>query len=386
MSTDSLVELAELVLKNNYFEFNEKFLRQIRGTAIGTKFAPPYAIIYMAALEEDFLETIIKKPWLWWRYIDDIFMIWQHGEEELKLFLEKLNSFHPSIKFTCEYSREKVSYLDVQVVVREGKLKTDLCVKPTDSHQYLDPSSCHPYHCTKSIPYSQALRINRICSDNASFDQRCNELEEWLVKRNYNPNVVRKQVLKVRAVSTDFLLDKVKEVKNNDRPVLTLTFHPSLKNFQKVLNEAHIILTPNKEHRKVFGDTAPMIGWRKPKSLKDILVSAKIKTEASLISKSAPCCRPRCQICPFIVETDTFQNKDKSEKFDIRTGILNCSSNLVVYLIECQSCCKQYVGSTITPFRSRFNNYKTGSRKVSKAYPKKCKVFQEEFHRHFYNE
>ena len=91
-------------------------------------------------------------------------MIWQHGEDELKIFLKKLNNFHPSIKFTFEYSREKFNYLDVQVIVREGKLITDLHVKQTDSHQYLDPSSRHPYHCTKSIPYSRALRISRICS------------------------------------------------------------------------------------------------------------------------------------------------------------------------------------------------------------------------------
>ena len=62
------------------------------------------AIIYMAALEEDFLETLIKKPWLCWRYINDIFVIWQHGEDELKLF-KKINNFHASIKFTCEHSR-----------------------------------------------------------------------------------------------------------------------------------------------------------------------------------------------------------------------------------------------------------------------------------------
>ena len=83
VSTDNLIELAELVLQSNYFDLNERYLKQIRGTAIGTKFAPPYAIIYMAALEEDFLETHIKKAWLWWRYIDDVFMIWQHGEDEL---------------------------------------------------------------------------------------------------------------------------------------------------------------------------------------------------------------------------------------------------------------------------------------------------------------
>ena len=148
---------------------------------------------------------------------------------------KKLNNFHLSIKFTCEYSREKVNYLDVQVIVSEGKLITDLQVKQTDSHHYLDPSSCHPYHCTKSIPYSQALRINRICLENISFDLGCNELEEWLIKRNYNPTVVRKQVLKARAFSRDTLLDKTKKVRNSDRLVLTFIYHPSKKFFRASL-------------------------------------------------------------------------------------------------------------------------------------------------------
>ena len=95
----------------------------------------------MVALEEDVLQTLIKKPWLWWKYIDDKVMMWQHGEDELEIFLEKLNNLHPSLKFTCEYSREKVNYLDLQVIVRESRLITDI-------HQYLDPSSCHSYHYT----------------------------------------------------------------------------------------------------------------------------------------------------------------------------------------------------------------------------------------------
>ena len=179
--------------------------------------------------------------------------------------------------------------------------------------------------------------------------------------------MVRKQILKVRAFSRDTLLDKTKEVRNSDRLVLTLTCHPSIKNFKNILNEAHILLTPNKEHRKVFGDKPPMIGWRKPKSLNDHLVSAKVKSEPSSDNKSAPCCRSRCQFCPFIEETKTFQDKTR----------------MVVYLIGCKSCSKQYVCSTITPFRSRFNNYKSGARKVSKVYPKKYNVYQEQFHRHF---
>ena len=145
-------------------------------------------------------------------------------------------------------------------------------------------------------------------------------------------------------------------------------------------------MTPNKEHRKVFGDKPPMIGWRKPKSLKDHLVSAKIKCELSSDNKSALYCRSRCQVCPFIKEIKTFQNKDKSETFDIRKGILNCSTDLFFYLIECKSCFKQYVGSTITPIHSRFNNYKSWARKVSKVFPKNCNVYQKQFHHHFNSE
>ena len=81
--------------------------KQLRGTAIGTKIVPPYAIIFMDSLEEDMLNNSLLKPLVWWCYIDDIFMMWEHGEEELKKFLETLNCYHPTIKFTAEYSGRK---------------------------------------------------------------------------------------------------------------------------------------------------------------------------------------------------------------------------------------------------------------------------------------
>ena len=81
ISTDSLILLAECVLKNNVFEHNMTYFKQLNGTAIGTKFAPPYAILFMGYLEDKILNSLVEKPLVWWRYIDDIFMIWQHGEE-----------------------------------------------------------------------------------------------------------------------------------------------------------------------------------------------------------------------------------------------------------------------------------------------------------------
>ena len=170
--------MAELVLRNNIFNFNERTLKQKRGTTIGTKFAPPYSILFMAELEEKILERLDNKPYLWWRYIDDIFFIWEHGEEKLRDFVQTLNEVHPTIKFTAEWSQKSIIFLDVTVSLIDGQIETDVYVKPTDSHQYLHSFSCHPYHCKKSIPYSQAFRFNRICSKNNVFDFHCNNLEK----------------------------------------------------------------------------------------------------------------------------------------------------------------------------------------------------------------
>ena len=36
------------------------------------------------------LEAFEKKPMIWWRYIDDIFFICDHGEAPLKIFFEQV--------------------------------------------------------------------------------------------------------------------------------------------------------------------------------------------------------------------------------------------------------------------------------------------------------
>ena len=96
---------------------------------------------------------------MWWRYIDDVFLVWLHGEEKLRDFINFLNGAHDSIKFTAEWSSDRVNVLDVQVIKQDNKLVTDLFAKPTDTHQLLHRTSCHPSHTKKGIPYSQALRI-----------------------------------------------------------------------------------------------------------------------------------------------------------------------------------------------------------------------------------
>ena len=62
ISTESFIELAECLLKNNIFEHNLSFYKQLRGTAISTKMATPYAIIFFGNLEERFFSDCDISP------------------------------------------------------------------------------------------------------------------------------------------------------------------------------------------------------------------------------------------------------------------------------------------------------------------------------------
>ena len=84
ISSDALTELVKVVSKNYIFEFDESTFKQKRGTAIVTKFVPPDTILVMADFNEKMFESFEKKPMFWRRYIDDIFFVWEHGEESLK--------------------------------------------------------------------------------------------------------------------------------------------------------------------------------------------------------------------------------------------------------------------------------------------------------------
>ena len=92
--------MAEFVMKNGFFEFNNQIKLQISWTATGNKCAPIYACIFTDKLKTESLETQRDKPFCWVRPIDDFFFIWTHGQEKLKVFFEDINKFYPDLKLT----------------------------------------------------------------------------------------------------------------------------------------------------------------------------------------------------------------------------------------------------------------------------------------------
>ena len=89
-----ILDLLKLVLHNMYFQFNGDHYIQIGGTAMGTALAPNYANLFMDKFETKALKGYPLKPLIWKRFIDDIFLIWTHGQQELEKFVEYLNVLH----------------------------------------------------------------------------------------------------------------------------------------------------------------------------------------------------------------------------------------------------------------------------------------------------
>ena len=177
VSTKNLRNLESIALKENYFELGSRLYHQKLGTAIGTKFAPPYVNLFMACIEKRTFENSGYHPYLWLRFFDNIFRIWKYDLEKLQKFFKFLNAFHPMTKFTMDYSYETLNFMDVQVSKKNSTLETDLYCKDTDRNQYLHAKSCHRYVYKKYISFGPAIRLRRIISNDIVLDERLKELE-----------------------------------------------------------------------------------------------------------------------------------------------------------------------------------------------------------------
>ena len=139
---------------------------------MGTKMAVAFANIFMAHVEEEIIRQSKTKPREWKRYIDDIFSLWDSTRQEIYLFIEQTNNFHPTIKFTAEISEIETTFLDT-IIYKGDRFRNDSILdirthyKPTETFQYTHFTSCHP------------LGVNEVLLKEKPFDS----LEQTLLKQ-----------------------------------------------------------------------------------------------------------------------------------------------------------------------------------------------------------
>ena len=239
-------------------------------------------------------------------------------------------------------------------------------IKPTDKHQYLYHTSCHPRMCKESIPYAQALTLRRICSRLDWFIYRAADLCRFFVARGYKKAFSLKQIRRARLRTREETLAPHPRNAANRVPMV-LTYHPSLPNIGSILRELQPLLHCSEKCRKAIKDV-PFIAFQRSKSLGDYLVHAKLRLSTRLERSSkgtVVCGNRRCQVCKYLEQGERFTSYRTGKSYTINYE-LDCNNSNVVYLLSCKVCHAQYVGSTTTKFRLRFNNHKARFRAHSR--------------------
>ena len=170
------------------------------------------------------------------------------------------------------------------VSLKDGLIETDLYTKPTDKHQYLLISSCHPTHTKR-------------------YKQRCKELMDYLVNRGYELNFLKTQIRRASDISRSDTL-KPKPKQQTDTVPFVITYSPALPNISRIIHKHSNVLYSSGRCKNVLTNL-PLVAYRRCKNISDILVRAKLPEPTNTNQSRSPsgsfrCNKTSCTVCPFI--------------------------------------------------------------------------------------
>ena len=379
------MELLEITRKYNYFEFGQDLYKQEGGTSIGKKHAPDTACLGAGKLEEDkiFPSEDFKKIMLndeasedekdrhYKRFIDDMMGFTNCTEAEAATFVNWLNTLHPNLGFTFEFSHERITFLDVTIVVENGQLETDRHIKPTNPQLFLHYTSNHPKSVFKAIVYGQGLTVRMICSKDEFVEKHLRCLKQKFLERGYPVEMIDTELARGVALPREDLLrlkpqypvqaSPVPPVVKKKKffPTFIVTFNPHNPPLRKWVKEFHFILLAHPKLAKIYPpESPPSVTYRQPRNLKQILIRSSLRelpysNTEDLDDLPQPGCYKhnhnrrgrKCELCPRLLEGEKFTSNFTGITYKIRRHF-TCKSRYIVYLVSCQACNKQYCGSS----------------------------------------
>ena len=142
----------------------------------------------MSDLQTKFLESQHLQALVWLWYIDDIFFIWNHGEESL------------------------------------------------------------PNHTKRSVVFSQTLRISRLCSNESDFQPNKEKMRSWFVKREYPEKLIDSEIRKAKFN----IRETNRKNKSKNRVPFIVTYHPLLNSVYRIISKNLYLLDMNQKVEEVF--------------------------------------------------------------------------------------------------------------------------------------
>ena len=288
-------------------------------------------------------------------------MLFRGSREQFETLVNWLNSLMPEVvKFKYEYSVKELEFLDLKIFIEDGKLKTDLYVKPTNKQLFLEFTSNHPKPCIESIPYSQALRVVERCTEPDHRDQQLSDLKEKFVERKYPSELIDNQFKRATNKDRKSLIFQARKPRDQaDKKVRCIfTHNQSNPPIHMWVREGQKLLARNDKAKDV--GKRIQICSKQPKNLQRLVGGARggpWGNKNTPLDTGCRKCIRKCHACPIINETKVFSSTNTKKTYKIRESV-DCDSEWVIYLATCKKCKGQYVGKSQTSFKLRHSNHK----------------------------
>ena len=152
--------------------------------------------------------------------------------------------------------------------------------------------------------------MRRICDSDDVFKERLMERKGRFVKRGFKRNFVDEQCVRAKAKKRDDLLGQGRGKKNNlDKIPLVVNFHPALSGISRIVSLLWPILHTLKDMKNVFGEN-PIVAFRRPRNLRDKLVSSKLNKGRDEMEGMKKCGKSRCKMRAFVEEGREFEGNN----------------------------------------------------------------------------
>ena len=145
--TNELVKIIRTFLEQNYFVFRYQNYFQNTGLAMGAPSSAVHAEVYLQHLEHTWIFKIITQHNIlgYFRYVDDIFMIYDKNSTDIHEVHTAFNNIAPTIKFTMETETDSnINFLDISIQNKGNKLLFNVHRKPTATDIIIPKDYCHP--------------------------------------------------------------------------------------------------------------------------------------------------------------------------------------------------------------------------------------------------
>ena len=130
LKRDPMRKLLNFAVRDIPFRFLNDQYSQVDGVAMGSPLAPILADLFMNKMEQKLNRFSTNRPKIWLRYVDDVFCVFEINVEKIHTFLERINKWHPNLRFTIELEQNKqLPFLDVSVTRENSQHTTTLYLK-----------------------------------------------------------------------------------------------------------------------------------------------------------------------------------------------------------------------------------------------------------------